>query len=316
MEHHLELIAGLIVAFSMTYVLVPWLIPKLRARGITGTDLNKHSKPQVVEMGGIAAVIGFFTGISFLIAMDGITNVELLYISLTAIMGAAFVGIMDDLFDLRHRQKALFPFLLALPLGATLESSIHLPFVGLIDLGPLMILAAPFAVTCAANAGNMLEGFNGLGSGLGIIMSATLAALAWHHERLDGLFILLPLLGCLLAFIWFNRYPSKVFPGDTLMLFMGSALAVGGMLSSLYIQTTVIFLPMIVEFCLKMKGRFKAENYCSDASNGHLEFHGPIESLTHVFMKHFRLTEKELVAVIWILEAAICFAVLAVDLAI
>ena len=314
MEHYIELVAGLIVAFFMTFILVPWLIPKLRARGITGTDLNKPDKPQVVEMGGIAAVIGFFAGVSFLIAIDGITNVELLYISLTAVMGAAIVGIMDDLFNLRHRQKAFFPFLLALPLGATLESSIHIPYIGLIDLGPLIIVAAPFAVTCAANAGNMLEGFNGLGSGLGIIMSVTLIFLAWHHQRLDGLFVLVPLLGSLLAFIWFNKYPSRVFPGDTLMLFMGAAVAVGGMLSSLYAQTIIIFLPMIAEFFLKLRGHFKAENYCSDASNGHLVYDGRIESLTHILMKSVKLTEKRLVRLMWGIEATLCASVILLDI--
>ena len=126
-------------------------------------------------------------------------------------------------------------------------------------------------------------------------------------------YILAPLMGCLVAFLWFNKYPAKIFPGDTLMLFMGAAIAVGGMLSNLYIQTSVIFLPMITEFFLKMRGDFEAENYCSDAANGHLEYHGKVESLTHVFMKRMRLTEKRLVTTIWSVEAILCASVVLVD---
>jgi len=246
--------------------------------------------------------------------MDGVANKELLYVSLSAILGAAFIGILDDIFELRQRQKAFFPFLLALPLGATLSSVIYVPFVGEVDFGVLMIIGAPFAVTCAANAGNMLEGFNGLGTSLGIVMSGTLIILALHHNRLDGAYILAPLMGCLIAFLWFNRYPAKIFPGDTLMLFMGAAIAIGGMLSNLYLQTTLIFLPMMIEFFLKLRGDFKAENYCSDASNGHLEYKGRIESLTHVFMKLFRLNESGLVAIVCSLEVVLCATVVIMDL--
>jgi len=310
----LAFIGAFAAAFLMTLIIIPWLIPKLKAKGITGKDLNKPDHPEIAEMGGIAVVIGFFAGVSVLLALDGITNKELLNVSLSVVLGAAFIGMIDDLFDLRQRQKAFFPFLLALPLGAALDPTVNLPYIGDLHLGVLMIVAAPFAITCAANAGNMLEGFNGLGTGLGVIMSVTLISLAFHHDRLDGVYLLIPLLGGLMAFLWFNKHPAKIFPGDTLMLFMGATIATAGMLSELHIQTTIIFLPMIVEFCLKARGHFKAENYSSNAANGHLEYHGRVESITHIFMKKTRTNERKLVAVLWATEAALCLAVFAADL--
>ncbi|HUU07759.1 MAG TPA: hypothetical protein VMW88_05050 [Thermoplasmata archaeon] len=316
MADEIAYIGAFAIAFAMTFGIIPWMIPKLTAKGITGRDLNKPNAPRIAEMGGIAVVIGFFAGVSLLISVDGVTNISLLNVSLAVVLGAAFIGMIDDLFELRQRQKAFFPFLLALPLGAALDPTINIPFIGNIDFGPLMIIAAPFAITCAANAGNMLEGFNGLGTGLGIIMSTTLIILAFVHGRMDGVYLLIPLVGGLLAFLWFNRFPAKVFPGDTLMLFMGATIAAAGMLSSLYLQTIIIFIPMITEFALKMRGRFKAENYCSNAENGHLEYHGRIESITHVFMKKSNLTESRLVNRIWLLEGVICATVILIDLAV
>ena len=313
MEYHLELIIGFAAALVTTLISVPWLIPKLVKRRMVGRDLNKPGQPLIAEMGGIAPVIGFFAGISVAITLNGIVDKELLYVSLSAILGAAFVGILDDVTELRQRQKAFLPFLLAIPLGAALNPIIYIPFAGEVDFGLLIIVFAPFAVTCAANAGNMLEGFNGLGATLGIIMAATLAILAAYHEETDGLFVLIPLIGGLVGFLWFNKYPARVFPGDTLMLFMGASIAIGGMLSSLYIQTSIIFIPMIVEFFLKLRGGFKAENYCSDASNGYLEYNGSIESITHVFMKHFRLTERRLVGAISAMEVCLCSVVILFD---
>lgn len=308
-----EFVAALLSAMAVTLIIVPWIVPKLKARGIVGRDLNKPNKPEVAEMGGIATVVGFFTGVSVLLGINGIENEDLLNVSFSAILGAAFIGMIDDLFDLRQRHKAILPFLLALPLGATVNPRVVIPHVVTVDLGPWMMLAAAFAVTCAANAANMLEGFNGLGTGLGIIMSVTLIVLCVEHDRLDGLYLLVPLLGALLGFLWFNKYPAEIFPGDTMTLFLGATLAAAGLLSSLHVQTTVIFLPMITEFFLKLKGHFKAENYCSKTNYGYLEYHGKIESITHLFMRRRRLTEKMLVGLIWLLEVAVCVFVVAVD---
>jgi len=159
----------------------------------------------------------------------------------------------------------------------------------------------------------MLEGFNGLGTGLGIIMGVTLVILCLIHDKMDGVYVLLPLLGALVAFLYFNKYPAQVFPGDTMMLFMGATLAAAGMLSELHVQTTFIFIPMIVEFFLKLRGRFRAENYATKAADGHLTYSGRIESITHLIMRHWRCTETSLVYIIFAIEGAFCATVVIVD---
>ena len=73
----LAFIGAFAAAFLMTFLIIPWLIPKLKAKGITGKDLNKPDHPEIAEMGGIAVVIGFFAGVSVLLALDGVTNEEI-----------------------------------------------------------------------------------------------------------------------------------------------------------------------------------------------------------------------------------------------
>jgi len=310
----IEFIGAFCVSLVTTFFIVPWLIPKLKLKGIVGKDLNKQDRPDIAEMGGIAAVVGFFAGVSALVALNGIENVNLLNVGLSAILGAAFVGMMDDLFDLRQRQKAFLPFVLALPLGTVADPHVVIPHVAEINFGPWMTLVAAFAVTCAANAANMLEGFNGLGTGLGIIMGFTMLVLCIIHNRLDGMYLLVPLLGALVAFLWYNKYPAEIFPGDTMMLFTGATLAVAGLLSSLHVQTAFVFLPLIAEFGLKLRGHFEAENYCSKSGDAYLEYHGKIESLTHLLMKHRRLTEQRLVWMLWGIEGIMCVTVVTVDI--
>jgi UDP-N-acetylglucosamine--dolichyl-phosphate N-acetylglucosaminephosphotransferase len=313
---NIALIIGLFVSFLTTVITVPWLIRKLKEQGFVGVDQNKYNKPEIPEMGGLAVVIGFVAGVStFLVIIKVVTNKDLsnLAAPLLAVVGAALTGIMDDLFGLRQRIKAVIPFLFAIPIGVYVLEKTTLSFIigDPVDFGLMMVLIAPFGVTCAANAGNMLEGFNGLGTGLGIIISITLIAIAFIHGADDTLFLLFPLLGALIAFLWFNRYPSKIFPGDTLTLFMGATLACAAILGDMKTIGALLFIPMIIEFFLKLRGRFKGENYGIPDKDGYLSYEGKTESLTHIFMKRKKIKERQLVMILWGIEAILCALVLA-----
>src|SRR5438309_568135 len=78
----------------------------------------------------------------------------------------------------RRGYKAVLPFSASLPLGVVVRMSQTTELlVG--NVGLLMILRVTVGVACAANASNMLEGFNGSGAGLGIIMATGLIVLAY-----------------------------------------------------------------------------------------------------------------------------------------
>src|SRR3990172_8488481 len=109
-------------------------------------------------------------------------------------------------------------------------------------LGFSLVFAVALGVTSAGNAANMLEGLNGLGSGLAVIITTTLIVLSILEQADEGLFLLFPLLGALLAFLWFNRYPARVFPGDSMTLFSGAAIASAAVISSPPLKTVGAFL--------------------------------------------------------------------------
>src|SRR2546425_12627414 len=158
----------------------------------------------------------------------------------------------------------------------------------------------------------MLEGFNGLGAGLGVIMTVSLILLSVITGAQEGLFLLLPLVGALAAFLWFNRYPARVFPGDSMTLFTGATMACAAIISSPSLKTfgAFLFIPMIVEFAWKFRGHFQAENYGEIGPDGRLGWDGPIESLAHAVMRWKRLREWEIVLVLWAIELAVCAAVI------
>lgn len=266
-------------------------------------------------------ILGFYVGVSVLVIVpldpSGADAIDALqrpyfYAALAASLGAGVVGLLDDMFSLRKRTKAILPFLLALPLGAAVASTGHTVLLGM-DIGVFMIAAVAFGITSAANAANMLEGFNGLGAGLALIIAASLVILSAIEGAQEGLFLLFPLIGALAAFLWFNRYPARVFPGDSMTLFAGATLASSVIISSPSLKSlgALFFIPMALEFFLKSRGHFQAENFGRVADDGTLEYRGKTESLTHVLMKHGRFTEAALVRTLWLFETLLAAAILA-----
>ena len=281
-----------------------------------GKDLNKPSKPLVPEMGGLGVMLGFYIGVTLLVVFSSPGDAPArpyFYAALLASLGAGAVGLLDDMFSIRKSTKAALPFILALPLGAAVYQSGDVYILGF-DIGLLMVLAVAAGITSAANTANMLEGLNGLGAGLMIIMTATLIVLSYVTDSSQGTFLLFPLLGSLVAFLWYNRYPARVFPGDSMTLFAGATVASAAIIATPSLKTfgALLFLPMIAEFALKARGRFGAENYGKLDSEGRLIHQGRAESLTHVLMHLRPMREWQVVAVLWALEGALALLVVSV----
>ena len=309
------------LGFLLTFLLIPRLIRSFGRRGIIGIDMNKIDRPQVAEMGGVAVVIGFFVGVSSILMYAAITkgnfiaDAPLILAALIATLGCAMVGVVDDLFELRQRVKAALPVLFGIPLGVyVVDTAIHLPRGVDIELGILSIPVIAFMVSAGANAANMLEGFNGLGSGLGLIMSGTLIVLSVLTPHPDALVLLVPFFGATLAFFLFNKYPSRVFPGDTFTLFMGGVLVCSAVIMGFKEVGALLFIPMILEFLVKARHRFTKECYGVPQPDQTLVHEGEIGSLTHLLMRGGRATERRVVGVLWSLESLICVLVLALVL--
>jgi UDP-N-acetylglucosamine--dolichyl-phosphate N-acetylglucosaminephosphotransferase len=296
-----------VIAFIITFILTHQIIPILKKQKIMNNDLNKKDSPLIPEMGGISVIFAFFIAMNF--SLYYITSIpfQLLTMVLFTIMGVAFIGILDDLLDLHQLTKSILPFLIAIPLGIGLPDKIlTLPFVGSVYMGFWMVFLVPLGITTVTNLTNILEGFNGLGVGLGIIITSSLIVISFITEETKGLFLFIPLLGALLAFYYYNRYPSKIFPGDTLMFFQGAVIGCAAIIGNLKTIAAILYVPLLIEFILKARGKFPAKNHGDIQEDGTLSYDGKIYSLSHLLMKRLRVTEKRLVAILWIMEAVLC----------
>ena len=303
---HVSVLSG-IIAFATSFILVRKLIPLLKNQKISNYDLNKKEKVPIPEMGGIGVIFAFFLAMNFSLYWTTSLDFQLMVMVLFTIMGVSFVGIMDDLLNLKQLTKSILPFIIALPFGIGLSNiSVTIPAIGSVSLGWITVLLVPLGITTVTNLSNMLEGFNGLGSGLGIIITVTLIIVSFITGQLDGLFLLMPLLGALLGFFYYNRYPSKIFPGDTMMFFQGATIGCAAIIGNMKTLAAILYLPLLFEFILKARGGFPAKNHGNIMDDEKLTYDGKVYSLSHLLMKYFDVTEKRLVALLWMLEGVLC----------
>ncbi|HZX19947.1 MAG TPA: glycosyl transferase family 4 [archaeon] len=322
-EKELLSFAGIFfAAFGLTYFITPILIRKMSERGLIGKDMNKLQKPEVAELGGISILLGVSLGVItalFLTTYSNFLNLDLtiLLASFLTIFFVGFIGVIDDLIGwkkgIRQWQHALFPIFAALPLMAIQAGTDYLvlPFFGPVSIGIFYsLILVPIGVTGASNAFNMLAGFNGLEAGLGIIIISTLTLIAFLTGQTEATILGLSIIGALIAFIFYNWFPAKVFGGDSLTLMIGASIAVISIIGNMEkIGITLIALHWI-ELLFKAKHKFQSENFGIPQKDGTLKPDPRGGSLTHFVMRLHSFTEKQLVLVFLSIQTLISITVL------
>lgn len=163
-----------------------------------------------------------------------------------------FFGSGNKLFGLRLRHKFVIQWILALIVSFLLYANLkidilNIPFIGVYKLGWWYIPFASFTIVAFTNAFNITDGLDGLATGL--LMIALFAFWFLSASILDTpLSVFLALwLGSLIAFLYFNVYPARIFLGDVGALSFGATLAVVGLLLGKILALVVIGAVYVIE---------------------------------------------------------------------
>ncbi len=216
-------------------------------------------------MGGLLLVCGFASGIILVIAANTFLS-RFLSIDLTTVLAvlsvvflATLIGTIDDLMRIRQAIKAVIPLFIALPLVAIRagDTEMSIPLIGQVDFGIIYsVVLVPIGVAGAANAVNMLAGFNGQEAGMGIVAVASLALIAYVNHETAALLILLAAFGALLATLYYNWYPAKVFVGDVGTFAIGAIIASAVIVGNFEVAGLIIMIPYFLDFLIKARNRF------------------------------------------------------------
>ena len=305
-------------SFAVTFLVTPFIIKRMHLRGITGQDMNKFSKPQIAEMGGISVMFGFSMGIIISIFIS--TYLKLIEINLTTFLAMfmtvaliGFIGLVDDLIGwrkgIRQWQHALFPVFAALPLMAISvgDTNMSIPFITIVELGIFYsLIIVPLGITGASNAFNMLAGMNGLEAGLGILIISTLLFFSFISGNVEVVFFLIAMFGSIIAFLKFNWFPAKIFPGDSLTLMLGAVVASAVIIGNIEKIGVMLMTLFFVELVFKAKHNFQSHCFGIPQKDGTLKPRPEGGSLTQWIMKKGSFTEKQVTGIILGSQAIIC----------
>ncbi len=294
----------LLISFFTTYYLVKKWIPVAKEFGLVGKDMHKLDKREVAESGGIWVIIGITFGLLFYVFLKKyILNtethlVEILSIIIIALL-SGLLGFIDDLLGwkkgLKPWQKPLFTLPIALPLVVIKAgyTKITLPFIGTIDLGLLYpLVLVPVGIMGAANGFNMIAGYNGLEALMGIVLFFFLFLKFYELKYYWLAYISLIIIFSLLAFFYFNKYPAKVFPGDSLTYSIGALYASLVILGNIEKYGVLLFSLYFLELLLFIRGLLNGvykENFGKVQPDGSLiEPYDKIYSVTHLAIRILR----------------------------
>jgi UDP-N-acetylglucosamine--dolichyl-phosphate N-acetylglucosaminephosphotransferase len=147
---------------------------------------------------------------------------------------------------------------IAIPLMAVKAgvSVMCLPLIGCMNFGILYpLLLVPVGVVGATNAFNMIAGLNGLEAGMGAVIFATLGIIALAHGNVVASVVATATLGGILGFLYWNKYPAKVFPGDVFTYSVGAMIATVAILGNMEGAALILFIPYFLELALYLYGK-------------------------------------------------------------
>ncbi len=233
------IISSFIVAYGAT-----WLCKKIAIKfGIVDKpdNLVKTHKEPVAYLGGIGILVGLIFGV--MVGINCLLRQECFHDSFKLLCGilagatiACVVGLIDDIFNIRPRQKILGQILAAAALlvvgiGPNLDyytgyCGVTIPISVEIALEAFIVV---FFVLGATNSLNLLDGLDGLCGGVTAIITVAMLIVSVHLATWGfsdvgdpvRIILCLALVGGVLGFLPFNRHPAKIFMGDAGSMLLG-----------------------------------------------------------------------------------------------
>ncbi len=237
-------IIPMIIAFAVSVVLAPVMIPWLRklkfGQQILEDGPKWHEKKSgTPTMGGMIFIAG--VAVSVAVALPVKFDIQLLMMFLIA-LGFGVIGFIDDYVKVIKKQNQgltapqkfmlqvvlSIAYILIMNYTGNLNTEIIIPFTDFSWQMPwwLYIPFTLIVITGTVNAVNLTDGLDGLATSITAVVALFFAAVGLLCGRSAPTILASAVLGGCLGFLIFNHYPAKVFMGDTGSLFLGGAVTV------------------------------------------------------------------------------------------
>jgi UDP-N-acetylglucosamine--dolichyl-phosphate N-acetylglucosaminephosphotransferase len=250
---------GLLFILPLFIILVttPYLIRKLTKKGLVVKDYYKSGKKMVPTGGGLAIMLAvlFSMSINSMFYKFEPTN----FVALNVIMLFGLFGLLDDMIDIGRPAKLVLMYYCSYPLMQYVtHTQVLFPYLGSIDLGiAYSQFIVPTFVLVTANLVNMHSGFNGMSSGLSVIVLVSLIIKSLMTGDINNIAAIIAIAGATFGFYLFERYPARIFWGNIGSLTVGAAIGVMIVMQGYIVSGFIMLIPHTINFLMYVYWRFK-----------------------------------------------------------
>jgi len=233
-----------LISFIVIFLFMPKSIRSLKSKGQVVKDFHKPGKPDVPRPAGPILLLGIVPAEIILYILT--LNNAVLAILLTTVIGF-IVGIVDDRKIMPGWFKPLALVAAAIPIillgahGNYLNLIFGSAFIPILYI-PLILILIPIV----GNTINSIDVLNGVASSSVIIALIPILASVLLFGNAYVFLAGLPLLAGTLAFYKYHRYPSRIFPGDSGTLLMGTMLGAISIAGNSEIIAVIALLPAVM----------------------------------------------------------------------
>ena len=233
------------IAFFSVYGLTPIFIKALASRNLTVKDVNKKGDVMIPRPGGIPIVIGLVAAEIALYAFFPIS--EILAVIIVSILGFC-VGLVDDRKVMGGWFKPLALAFCAAPilLLGSYDSNLSFPLFGSVQIPSLYLALVVFMIPITGNTINSIDVLNGVASGVVTIASFALAISLFIMQNYEIGIASLCLAFASLGFYKYHKFPSRIFPGDSGALVLGSTYGVIAIVGHVEVISAIAILPAVI----------------------------------------------------------------------
>ncbi len=262
----------------LTPVLIPILTKLKFGQSIRKLGPSWHSKKSgTPTMGGIAFMTAII--VSMLASWQGLDHTALL--AFFCALGFGLIGFADDFIKVAKKrnlglsawQKSAMQLAVAIIFvfaglqSGILSTMVYIPIAGyFVDFSWLYIPFAVLVILSTANGVNLTDGIDGLAATVTIFALLFLGLFAYPYPPALSVFCYTTA-AATAGFLIFNKYPAKVFMGDTGSLFLGGAVAAAALLQQnpfillfvgfIYVIETLSVIVQVISFKITGKRIFK-----------------------------------------------------------
>ena len=218
---------------------------------VDNPNARRVNKKPMPTIGGLGIFVTYNIG-AFILLRDQFPTHEL-YSILLASSVIVLTGMIDDILELKPRQKMLGIFIASLIvyfLAGIRMNVLNLPFVSHeINLGWWSLPITIFWILALTNAINLIDGLDGLADGVSLISLTTMGIVGYFFLHTHQLYVPIAcfmLAACLLGFLPYNFHPAKIFLGDTGALFVGFMIAILSLKGLKNVTFISLLVPIII----------------------------------------------------------------------